>query len=402
MKRETYESRKAFAGEKKPSMQRRCVDHDYTGRMTYMLTMTIEGRRPLLGQVVGRIDAPAGSEDAPRTELSTLGQRVHDEWWGIPRYYPQVEVRALQIMPDHLHGILFVREKMEVDLSRIIRGFKTGCNRHYRELFPNLVPAPSVPSEPSPSVLSEPSPSVQSEPSPSVPSAPSPSVPSASSTVPSEPSPSVPSASSTVPSVVTESRQTSKMPHKNSPHGLLFAHGFNDKLLLREGQLRRWLDYLHDNPRRLLIKRMHPDLFRVHEGVTVGEWHCSAVGNMALLTAPTRLQVRISRSISPELLATEKERFLSAARAGAVLVSPSISPGEKLIMRAAFDERLPVIALSSNGIAPMQKPSGERFYACAEARLLILSPFPHTNNRTVITREACNTLNALAWEICRQ
>ena len=357
MKRETYESRKAFAGEKKPSMQRRCVDHDYTGRMTYMLTMTIEGRRPLLGQVVGRIDAPAGSEDAPRTELSTLGQRVHDEWWGIPRYYPQVEVRALQIMPDHLHGILFVREKM---------------------------------------------PSVQSEPSPSVPSAPSPSVPSASSTVPSEPSPSVPSASSTVPSVVTESRQTSKMPHKNSPHGLLFAHGFNDKLLLREGQLRRWLDYLHDNPRRLLIKRMHPDLFRVHEGVTVGAWHCSAVGNMALLTAPTRLQVRISRSISPELLATEKERFLSAARAGAVLVSPSISPGEKLIMRAAFDERLPVIALSSNGIAPMQKPSGERFYACAEARLLILSPFPHTNNRTVITREACNTLNALAWEICRQ
>jgi hypothetical protein len=258
-------------------------------------------------------------------------------------------------MPDHLHGILFVREKMEVDLSRIIRGFKTGCNRHYRELFPNLVPAPFVPS-----------------------------------------------ASSTVPSVVTESRQTTKMPHKNSPHGLLFAHGFNDKLLLREGQLRLWLDYLHDNPRRLLIKRMHPDLFRVHEGVTVGEWHCSAVGNMALLTAPTRLQVRISRSISPELLATEKERFLSAARAGAVLVSPSISPGEKLIMRAAFDERLPVIALSSNGIAPMQKPSGERFYACAEARLLILSPFPHTNNRTVITREACNTLNALAWEICRQ
>jgi hypothetical protein len=32
MKREVYESQKAFAGEKKPSMQRRCVDHDYTAR----------------------------------------------------------------------------------------------------------------------------------------------------------------------------------------------------------------------------------------------------------------------------------------------------------------------------------------------------------------------------------
>lgn len=29
MKREVYESQKAFAGEKKPSMLRRCVGHDY-------------------------------------------------------------------------------------------------------------------------------------------------------------------------------------------------------------------------------------------------------------------------------------------------------------------------------------------------------------------------------------
>ena len=53
MKREVYESQKAFAGEKKPSMQRRCVDHDYTSRQMYMVTMVTEGRRPLFGEVVG-------------------------------------------------------------------------------------------------------------------------------------------------------------------------------------------------------------------------------------------------------------------------------------------------------------------------------------------------------------
>ncbi len=37
--RAKFESRKAFAGEKKPSMQRRCVDHDYTARRMYMVTM---------------------------------------------------------------------------------------------------------------------------------------------------------------------------------------------------------------------------------------------------------------------------------------------------------------------------------------------------------------------------
>ena len=353
MDRETYERNKAFAGELKPSMQRRCVDHDYTGRMMYMITMTTEGRRALFGRVVGRSDAAPDSPDAPRTELSELGQRVADEWWGIPEYYPQVEVLALQMMPDHLHGILFVKEQMEKDLSRIIRGFKTGCNRHFRALYPAA------------------------------------SASSAPSVVPSV-------ASSLVPSVATQSQPTKP---DDRTHGLLFARGFNDKLLLREGQLQRWLDYLADNPRRLLLKRAHPDLLRVRLDVDVCGRMCSAVGNLALLSAPEKLRVRISRSIDPALLEQEKARLLAAARAGAVLVSPAISPGEKAITRAAFDEGLPLIVLLDNGLAPLQKPSGERFRACSEGRLLLLSPFPHHNERIPITRAVCEALNGLAWEI---
>ena len=181
MKRETYESQKAFAGEKKPSMLRRCLDYDYTSRMMYMVTMLTEGRRPLFGRVVGHSDAPEGSADAPRIELSELGQRVSDEWWGIPRYYPQVEIIALQMMPDHMHGILFVREKMEKDLSRIIRGFKTGCNRAYRELVLSVAPVLSVATQ----------------------------------------------------SQQTEQQTEQQTGQRDRYHGLLFAPGFNDKLLWR-------------------------------------------------------------------------------------------------------------------------------------------------------------------------
>lgn len=73
MKKETYKAQKAFAGEKKPSMLRRCVGHDYTGRQIYMITMVTEGRRPLFGKVVGRGDAPEGSPDFPHIEISLLG-----------------------------------------------------------------------------------------------------------------------------------------------------------------------------------------------------------------------------------------------------------------------------------------------------------------------------------------
>lgn len=51
MNKEQYEKHKAFAGEKKASMKRRFVGHDYTRRGIYMLTMTVEGRRPLFGRV---------------------------------------------------------------------------------------------------------------------------------------------------------------------------------------------------------------------------------------------------------------------------------------------------------------------------------------------------------------
>ena len=52
MDKETYEKQKAFAGKKVPSMNRRCVGHDYQSRQIYMITMVTEGRRPLFGQVV--------------------------------------------------------------------------------------------------------------------------------------------------------------------------------------------------------------------------------------------------------------------------------------------------------------------------------------------------------------
>ena len=115
-------------------MKRRSGWHDYTRRQMYMVTLTTEGRRKLFGEVVGRSEALPGAEDAPRMVLSAFGQRVEEEFLGVTRYYPQVEVVALQMMPDHLHGILFVREEMPAGLGRLINGFKAGCNRAYREM----------------------------------------------------------------------------------------------------------------------------------------------------------------------------------------------------------------------------------------------------------------------------
>jgi REP element-mobilizing transposase RayT len=362
MKCEVYESQKEFAGKKKPSMLRRCVGHDYTERMMYMVTMVVEGRRPLFGTVVGRSDAPLESAEAPRMELSELGQRVAEEWMDIPNYYPQVEIRALQMMPDHLHGIIFIKEKMEKDLSRIIRGFKTGCNRSYRELVLGVS-----------------------------------SVATQSQQTGREAQQTGREAQQTGREAQQTGRETQK---EDRTHGFLFARGFNDKLLLREGQLQRWLDYLNDNPRRLLMKREQPDLFRVQRNIMKAGQQFSAIGNRFLLERPIRLQVQCSRSLTDEQIAEKQKEWLEQARSGAVLVSPCISKGEKQVMRAAFEEGLPIIVLLENGFTDLAKPGGKRMEACARGQLLLLAPWEHHNERLTIRRDQCLALNELSRMIC--
>ena len=177
---------------------------------------------------------------------------------------------------------------------------------------------------------------------------------------------------------------------------MLFARGYNDKLLLREGQLETWIHYLNDNPRRLLMKREHPDLFRVQRNVEAAGMTFSAIGNRFLLDRPMRLQVQCSRRLSEAEIQEQVTHFLTAARQGAVLVSPAISPGERAVMRAAFNEGLPLIYLQENGFTDLAKPGGTRMEACTRGQLLILAPWEHHNERLTIRRDQCLKLNDIA------
>ena len=310
-----------------------------------MITIEVEGRRPLFGRLKGNPLAQDGSGDEPDIELTALGKAVRDEWLGIPRYFPQIEVMAVQIMPDHLHGILFVKERLPVHLGQVISGFKAGCRKAQRALAAGKAAAGEAAAEP----------------------------------------------------LRTEKGAAA------APLQLptLFAKGYNDLILRSYDELPAWCNYLRDNPRRLLLRRTCPQWLRPVFGITIGAYTCSAIGNRGLLSAERRVQVRVSRRLVGEALDREVERFLALARSGAVLVSPAISPGEKRIMRSAFDEKLPVIVIVENGFTPMSKPHGEQFYACGEGRLLILSPWEHHNEKRKVTAQQCSDMNLLAWEVCR-
>ena len=130
-----------------------------------------------------------------------------------------------------------------------------------------------------------------------------------------------------------------------------------------------------------------------------GTW---AQGTIFLLDAPNLLQVQCSQKLTDEQIKELCRQFLAQAINGAVLVSPSISAGEKEIMNTAFVNGFPIIVLQENGFAPLAKPGGQRFDACAQGRLLMLAPWQHHNDRRTITRAQCLELNEMARMICNQ
>jgi REP element-mobilizing transposase RayT len=41
--------------------------------------------------------------------VNDAGRMVQDTWHDIPTYYPGIELDVMQIMPNHLHGIIIIR-----------------------------------------------------------------------------------------------------------------------------------------------------------------------------------------------------------------------------------------------------------------------------------------------------
>ena len=238
---------------------------------------------------------------------------------------------------------------------------------------------------------------------------------------------------------------------KMGGEGRLFAEGFVDHVVLRAGQLAVELNYLQDNPRRLAIKRLFPDLFKVLRCMAVNlrlapqgqagrgapleggavqpaptaraVGYFASLGNPFLLGRPLA-QVQVSRRFfgykrvvklggglkiakdeqgepiaefsTPEFEARREELF-AAAKHGAVLLSPCVSDGERQIAREALAAGMPLITMANKGFSPLQKPSGRYFDACAGGRLLMLAPaaWPYQPGEKPMTRFDATAMNRL-------
>lgn len=104
-------------------------EHDYTSACIYLITVTTVDRKRVLGSLVG--DGPNTAAIAP----TALGDYVAEAFRKIAAETTKktgcrVQVLHYQIMPDHFHGILYVRDTLPADysLGKIIAAWKSDCS----------------------------------------------------------------------------------------------------------------------------------------------------------------------------------------------------------------------------------------------------------------------------------
>lgn len=92
----------------------RLQSHDYSLPGPYFITICTWKRRRLFGRVVDR-----------RIELSQLGQVAHQRWLALPETLGGVAIDEFVVMPDHLHGIVWLPAVgRRTLLSSVVRRFK--------------------------------------------------------------------------------------------------------------------------------------------------------------------------------------------------------------------------------------------------------------------------------------
>lgn len=78
----------------------RLKGYDYSSEGAYYVTIVAQGRECLFGEIVDG-----------EVILNEYGKIIQKWWNEIPIHFPNVELGAFVIMPNHVHGIIFIFEE---------------------------------------------------------------------------------------------------------------------------------------------------------------------------------------------------------------------------------------------------------------------------------------------------
>lgn len=431
----------------KPTHRKHLPYHDYRERCVYHITLVCSGREQVLGRIVGDISAEA------RCELSPLGLDVARAIQEIPLHESakgnDVQILAAVCMPDHIHFVLFVRQRMKDRLGMIIRGFKQGCNKRLRRWLEMSeerygsgngavlggLGKPETPNGAAWGCSCEGAgvrarggaregacegnrerAGVRAGVGVGVGTHADAGMGGrarAMSGVAVEP----------VRMSLTGCLWTDGLGVAGTPLGIdaflkqlaslssqrikvghaLFEDDFDETRLRRKGQLKAMIAYVHKNPMHRWQKQHYPQWLIPMRGIMIAGRSYDAIGNLTLLALP-RHQVHVRSRWTDDEKRMYKNSCVVMARKGCALVSPFISPHEAAVRDVCLREGHSVIVLADNGFSDYTQCPGGLYDYCVNGQVLVLVPseMPRAERRGIISRQECVALNEMAKMICEE
>lgn len=169
----------------------------------------------------------------------------------------------------------------------------------------------------------------------------------------------------------------------------LWDGAWRDSICLAKGQLARQNHYVLDNPRRLWIRRQHPDLFRKVLGFRHGRLF-DLTEEEAGADAPAIWSVATGEAVN------------GPRRSNRVTKAFTLDLPRTFIKEAALAAGGSVIQLVTEGFGQYYKAAGRDFDCCAAGRMLQLTPFSPAvtgHGRDRLGKERLEWLNAAAHAI---
>ncbi|MCR5394336.1 MAG: transposase [Bacteroidales bacterium] len=359
--------------------------HDYYGVGIYLITLVVGGRQPLLGRLCG--DAAH-----PEVQLTPVGEMVHHEWQVIPakaaEHGNQVRLLTSVCMPDHFHGVIEVLSPMSWCLGDVMQAFKAACTSRWHEMQ-GLAPSYNRP-------ISE------------------------ECRLPTAPA----WLRDTAARCDTEAQLIRALGKRRREEYYammgrgsrpLFDANYDDTICLDARHRAAMIAYVHDNPRRALLRRLLPDVMQRSLRVLIGGREYGTFGNLFLLRWARRVQVFCHRrhpvtrqpyETTPDYARDHAQWVADILTGATVIVTPGVSRGELLMKNECLEHGYPLIHIQKEPIHPYWKPERQRFEACAAGRLLILAPWRLDDMSPVAGIPAdsdysrFHNLNRLAAEVC--
>ncbi len=406
----------------------RATAHDYTRAGVYHITIHVADELgQVLGKVVGNLSAPDGSTDAPHTALSPVGQMVEYELLHtIHAFYPMITIQDYVIMPEHLHALMVVQDRIVSQngkiqtIGQVIAGFKLGCNRRFWEITQRgdekraeaaLALTNERRAEPALALTNE----RRAEP--------------ALALIKEK-------RAEAALALINERRAEPALALTNERQPL-FNPGYCDVIPVDDAQLATQRAYIAANPRSRLLRTSNRSMLMPQRGgidtaITLtalrgflqrecpahlvkqealcqlelrllladGKIYCDSYGNRELLTQ--RCLPVVCHRKDAARLSEQKRRCLEEAERGTVLVSARIAKGEQEIMDEALRRGFPVALVVDNGFPEVYHPSAERIEYCATGKMLLVSPWQYQYRKKddAVSVPFCKTMNCVAQALC--